>query len=196
MNTTQTDNKQAIREYVDSLGLTYTATFQPRLQPRETVEHPQLHWLITLTNGKQSAQFSYSQGMGHVKGYRQPPWNGRMTLAQANEQALYRKTCETGLLYHTGDRSVVFGSTKGQQPAPGVLDVLYCLVSDASVRHASQYEEWASDYGYDADSRKGEEIYRAVQKQTTDLLRVLGGGTVGRNALERLEKLEELFQDY
>ncbi len=183
---TTTDNKQALRDYIAKLGLTYTATFQPRPQPRETVKHPQLHWLITLTTGSQVAQFPYAEGMGHVKGYQQPPWNGRMTLAQADEQALYRKTCETGLLYHV----------RGIQPAPDVLDVLYCLVMDASVRHAATYEEWASDYGYDADSRKGEQVYRDCQKQTTDLLRVLGGGTVGRAALERLEKLEELFQDY
>lgn len=182
---TTTDNKQAIRDYIDSLGLTYTATFQPRPQPRETVRHPQLHWLITLTNGKQSAQFPYSQGMGHVKGYQQfhkSPYDRR----EAGKS--YRHTCETG--------KVRIGFKFSRQPAPDVLDVLSCLVMDASVRHASQYEEWASDYGYDADSRKGEEIYRACQKQATDLLRVLGGGTVGRAALERLEKLEELFQDY
>lgn len=196
MSTTQTDDKKALREYVNCLGLTYTATFQPRPQPRETVEHPQLHWLITLSNGKQSAQFPYFEGIAHVQGYQQPPWNGRMTIAQAEEQKQYRKTCETGLLYNTTDRSAAFGTVKGKQPAPDLLDVLYCLVSDASVRHVSTYEEWASDYGYDADSRKGEETYRACQKQTTDLLRVLGGGTVGRNALDRLEKLEELFQDY
>lgn len=192
MNTTHTDNKQALRDYVDSLGLTYTATFQPRPQPRETVKHPQMHWLITLTNGKQSAQFPYSQGLGHVKGYQQVH---KSSYDRRCAEDAYRKTCETGKLYRAS-ATVGFWPTNQTQPAPDLLNMLYCLVMDASVRHASQYEEWASDYGYDADSRKGEEIYRACQKQTTDLLRVLGGGAVGRNALERLEKLEELFQDY
>lgn len=184
---TTTDNTQALKEYVDSIGLAYTATFQPRPQPREPVEHPQLHWLITLSNGKQSAQFPYSQGRAHVKGYKAFHAT-RYATAQAN--ARYRKACETGLVQVTEFARPV------PQPAPDVLDVLYCLVSDASVRHMSTYEEWASDYGYDEDSRKGEETYRACQKQTTDLLRVLGGGKVGRNALDKLEQLELLFQDY
>lgn len=184
---TTTDNKQALRDYVDSLGLTYTATFQPRPQPRETVKHPQLHWLITLTNGSHVARFPYSQGMGHVKGYQ---WHHKSRYDAAQANARCRKACETGMVQVTEFARPV------PQPAPDILDVLYCLVMDASVRHSATYEEWASDYGYDEDSRKGEEIYRACQKQTTDLLRVLGGGTVGRNALERLEKLEELFQDY
>lgn len=184
MNTT-TDSKQAIRDYLATIGLTYAATFQPRPQPIDTVKYPQLHWLITLTTGKQVAQFPYSQGVGHVKGYQQfhkSPYDRR----EAGKS--YRHTCETG--------KVRIGFKFSRQPAPDVLDVLSCLVMDASVRHASQYEEWASDYGYDADSRKGEQAYRDCQKQTTDLLSVLGGGTVGRAALERLEKLEELFQDY
>lgn len=187
MSTTHTDNKQAIREYVDSLGLTYTATFQPRPQPRESVVHPQLHWLVTLSNGKQVAQFPYREGVGHVTGYQT---YHKTHYDKAQAEARYRKACETGLVQ---EREF---SQPTPQPAPDVLDVLYCLVLDASVRHASTYEEWAAENGYDADSRKGEQVYRDCQKQTTDLLRVLGGGTVGRNALKRLEKLEELFQDY
>lgn len=186
MNTT-TGNKQAIRDYLATIGLTYAATFQPRPQPRESVKHPRLHWLVTLSNGKQVAQFPYSEGVGHVKGY-QAYHKTRYDTAQA--EARYRKTCETGLVQEREFSRPI------TQPAPDMLDVLYCLVSDASVRHASTYEEWAAEYGYDADSRKGEQVYRDCQKQTTDLLRVLGGGTVGRAALERLEKLEELFQDY
>ncbi len=181
-----------LQTYVNGLGLQYTATFQPRPQPRETVEHPQLHWLITLTNGKQSAQFPYSQGVGHVKGYQQ---FHKSSYDKRCAEDAYRKTCETGKLYRASD-TLGFWPTNHTQPAPDLLDVLYCLVSDANVRHSATYEEWASEYGYDEDSRKGEETYRACQKQTTDFLRVLGGGTVGRAALDRLERLEELFRDY
>lgn len=184
---TTTDNKQALREYVDGLGMTYTATFLPMKQPAQTVKNPQLHWHITLASGNANATFPYSQGCGHVKGYKQSHAT-RYDSAQAN--ARYRKACETGLVQITEFAQPI------PQPAPDVLDVLYCLVSDASVRHSVAYEEWAPENGYDIDSRKGEEVYRACQKQTTDLMRVLGGGRVGREALDRLEKLEELFQDY
>lgn len=41
---------------------------------------------------------------------------------------------------------------------PKVADVLYCLLSDA--QGADQpFEDWASDYGFDSDSRKALAIY-------------------------------------
>jgi len=190
--TTTTDNKQALREYVESLGLTYQATFIPMRQDADRVKHPELHWSITLTSGTMFAQFPYSQGCGHVKGYEKMPV--KTPYDRRIKEQCIRRTCETGGIEQLAGR---YGLVKpGKQPAPDVLDVLYCLVSDASVRHCSSYEEWAGDYGYDTDSRKGEEIYRTCQKQTADLLRVLGQGHVGRAAMDRLEKLEELFQDY
>jgi len=193
MSTTQTDTKQVLREYVGSLGLCYTATFIPKKQPRETVPNPQLHWQIELTNGPTSVSFPYFEGVAHVQGYQQ---RHKTKYDTRQAEVCYRLTCETGKLYRlsvTGDAPWPLGKT---QPTPDFLDVLYCLVMDASVRHNATYEEWASEYGYDEDSRKGEAVYRACQKQTTDLLRVLGGGNVGREALDRLEKLEELFQEY
>ena len=56
---------------------------------------------------------------------------------------------------------------------PTAEDVLDCLASDAS--SADQpFEEWASDYGYDPDSRKAERIYQVVVKQRAALERFLG----------------------
>ena len=190
--TTTTDNKQALREYIESLGLTYQATFIPVRQDADKVKHPKLHWSITLTSVSAFAQFPYSEGCGHVKGYEKMPIKTPYDR-RIKEQAT-RHTCETGRIERTvGHHGLV---KPGKQPAPDVLAVLYRLVLDASVRHASTYEEWADEYGYDADSRKGEEIYQACQKQTTDFLRLLGQGQVGRAAMDRLEKLEELFRDY
>jgi len=58
---------------------------------------------------------------------------------------------------------------------PRLDDVLDSLASDASgVENARDFEDWASDYGYDTDSRKAEDIYRAVVKQTAGLKRLLG----------------------
>lgn len=54
--------------------------------------------------------------------------------------------------------------------AEGVLD---CLLSDASGID-QDFESWASDLGYDTDSRKAEAIYKECQKQTEKLKRLLG----------------------
>ena len=185
-----TDTKAELQTYLDSLGLTYIPTFRPTPQPGE--KFPQLHWLITLERGKERMTFDYHQGMGHVVGYQF--YYGRKTIDQQEQENRARKTCETGKLYKNY-ASIGFVLC-GNQPAPKLIDILYCLVSDATVRHYSSYEEWAPEYGYDKDSRKGEELYKLCQKQTMDFLRVLGAGKVGRTSMDILEKLEELYQDY
>lgn len=50
---------------------------------------------------------------------------------------------------------------RGTPILPDSLDVLHSLISDSDVLDAGGFESWASDFGYDADSRKAESIYRA-----------------------------------
>jgi hypothetical protein len=58
---------------------------------------------------------------------------------------------------------------------PTAADVLDCLASDASSLDSSRgFEDWARDLGYDPDSRKAESTYRAIERQTEGLRRVLG----------------------
>ena len=40
--------------------------------------------------------------------------------------------------------------------------------------NAWSFEDWAGDYGYDADSRSAERTYRAIGSQVDDLRRLLG----------------------
>lgn len=62
---------------------------------------------------------------------------------------------------------------EGREPTPA--DVLSCLCSDSSGYEGSQsFEEWASEYGYDTDSRKAEHIYRQVKEQSVKVRRLLG----------------------
>lgn len=58
---------------------------------------------------------------------------------------------------------------------PSAADLLDCLASDASgYENARGFEEWASEYGYDPDSRRAEKIFRTVEKQTEKLKRFMG----------------------
>lgn len=56
---------------------------------------------------------------------------------------------------------------------PSAADVLACLVSDASAC-SQEFEEWASDLGMDADSRKAEATYRECRKIGEKVLKFLG----------------------
>jgi len=58
---------------------------------------------------------------------------------------------------------------------PDAAHVLDCLASDASsYENAQSFEDWASEFGYDTDSRKAERIYRIVKRQAEQLKRTLG----------------------
>ena len=130
-------------------------------------------------------KLDYSEGCAHVKGYKQShntPYDRR------KQEEMIRKTCETGKLWHHMPSGDFWHETSKQQPAPDVLDVLYCVISDADVLNHNSYEQWASDLGYDEDSRKGEAIYQACIKQSLSLKNLIG--------YQAIEKLKELFQDY
>lgn len=66
--------------------------------------------------------------------------------------------------------------TNGVPNKPRVVDVLECLLSDASSSSQS-FEDWCNDYGYDPDSRKAYATWTAVETQT-DALKLLLGGEV------------------
>ena len=71
--------------------------------------------------------------------------------------------------------TVPFGMGPALREEPTAADVLNCLTSDASgYENARSFEEWASEYGYDTDSRKAEKIYRQVKEQTEQLRTFLG----------------------
>lgn len=71
--------------------------------------------------------------------------------------------------------TVPFTQGAAHTKPPTAMDVLGCLASDASGAGES-FEEWCSNFGYDADSRKAKRTYDAVKSQTSKLKTFLGDG--------------------
>ena len=68
-----------------------------------------------------------------------------------------------------------FSQGSGLKDDPTVSDVLDCLAMDAAdVEGAKDFEAWAQELGLNTDSRRAENIYRAVMRQTVGLKRLLG----------------------
>jgi hypothetical protein len=96
---------------------------------------------------------------------------------ETNLGLTYRDTRSFGLYFSQG-------STHTTEPT--LAEVLDCLASDASgyeqakdVARANIHEDvtfdnWASEYGYDTDSRKAEKTFRTVKRQAEQLKRTLG----------------------
>lgn len=58
---------------------------------------------------------------------------------------------------------------------PSLQSILECLASDCSgLESASSFEDWASNLGWDTDSRKVEQAFKATEKQMKTVKRWLG----------------------
>lgn len=53
------------------------------------------------------------------------------------------------------------------------MEVLGCVLSDASSGEADSFAEFCAELGYDDDSRKAEKIYAACQQITKKLRQLL-----------------------
>lgn len=91
---------------------------------------------------------------------------------------------------YSGDRkrmSVYFSMGAGLNgKEPEAADVLGSLASD-SASAGESFESWASEYGYDADSRKAEKTWKACRQIATKLQKFLGAD--GFAALLNAERL-------
>lgn len=67
---------------------------------------------------------------------------------------------------------VPFSQGSAHKKAPKLAEVLYCLALDAS--GVQSFEDWASEFGYDTDSRKAERTFNTILEQTSALRGLLG----------------------
>ena len=75
---------------------------------------------------------------------------------------------------YTKSLTVFFSKGYGHKGAePTTAEVLSCLADDSTV--SDDFEDWCSDLGYDADSRKAEKTWKACQHIRKRLLNFLGG---------------------
>lgn len=182
MTTAQENAKVAC----DRLGLTIRAEFVPwsksrNYKPNAKVGDMSLNWRVTLlVDGREILTTDYSAGIGHCLSYKQK-FGGRFSLDEADA---IKFECENGRM-QTNLRRLKGGMST---PILSDVDVIYSLVSDSDVLNYSTYEEWAGNFGYDTDSRKGEAIYRACLEIALKLRNCLGESV--------LAELREAFQDY
>lgn len=210
---TADEARDSVAAYLAEHGITYTAVFVPQSASRNSADkNPTLNWRVTFTGNGRALSTDYSQGIGHVPGYCQ----SRATYDHKCLQYDQHKAAESGqyparasgtkqsstdekgnyippkTLWKpaTSDtyRINKFGIKFRPLPAPDAADVLHSLLLDASVTYATCFEDWASEYGYDTDSRKAEDIYNACKLIARDFNRVF---TSAQRAM-----LADMLKDY
>lgn len=155
------------------LGLKVEAVFVPFGQSRNAKADAKpsdrsLNWKVTLrrydldANTRQPTSYSrdilwadYQAGIAHCPSYKRLKCDGmRWTLEQS--EAIEYET-EKGKAAPRR-ASMPIG---GKAIEPNAVDVIYSLVRDSDVLDYGTFEDWASEFGYDSDSRKAESIYRS-----------------------------------
>ncbi len=156
-----------------TLKLSVTAKFVPFSESRNNGEkHHSLNWKITVhKNGHTVLTTDYMAGSAYAPSYKQ----GDHTVDTTNN---VKQECETG--------RCATGFAK--QINPDSADVVYSLVSDTDVLNYGSFEEWASSFGYDADSKSAEKTYRLCLDIALKLHSVLGD--------DGLRQLQEASQDF
>lgn len=166
----------AVREFMDRHGIAYSATFVPFSQsrnakPNATIRDMQINWRVTFTRGGRAFTTDYSQGIGWLPDAVKRPWKGadstlsRIVLAH---EPIILAALERGVI------ETQSGLKRGKLEPPTARDVLESLALDAGVEDFRDYEEWASEHGYDEDSRKGERIYNECLKLARDMRYTFG----------------------
>ena len=176
--------KEKIAALAADLGLTIATVFIPWSKSRNKGEkNPSLNWLVTLKrNGAAVLSVDYGAGCAHCPSYKS--FNELVT-----DRERVKWECENGHAAIWSDSQGGAIRRPGSKPLqPDLCDVLYSLSMDADALNFSDYEDFAENFGYDKDSRKGEKIYQ-------ECLRI---GLKLRSAIGEtgLRKLQEACQDY
>jgi hypothetical protein len=154
--------RERVNMLAAELGLEIACQFVPFSQsrnakPRAGSDKPwrSLNWRVTLSaKGREGLTLDYSQGEGYApasKGNRFPDkWSKAAAVAVEIETGRKAKPDFGGKPY-PGREPI---------PAPDIADILHCVAMDSGVLDYATFEDWASEYGYETDSRSAESTYR------------------------------------
>ena len=170
-------------------GLTIKAEFIPFSTSRNKAEKsPNLNWRVTLQScrateyARDLLTTEYSAGAAHAPSYS--------TKNKFERETLVAWECEHGKAasHYADGLNRVIARTPAKPIEPDAASVLHSLLMDSDVLDFGGFESWAREFGYDANSRKAESIYRAC----LDIALKLRNG-LGETVLTELHRAAEGF---
>lgn len=194
--------REELAAVISDLGLVVEVEFVPWSKSHsydaaiaKNVSKKNLNWRVTLRReyprtGPDPIDFcprdilttDYSAGIAHTPYYKKHK-EGTLRWSLYNEP-MYEYEVEHGK--EARELETIGVLNGGALILPDPIDVIWSLAQDAGVLNAGSFEEWASDLGYDTDSRKAEATYRAC----LDIALKLRNG-IGEDGLQRLQEAGE-----
>lgn len=163
----ETADQMSIQQFVSRHGITLDAK-PVSLCAEWTVDdkHAQ-SWECTLKCGKREMVTSFTKGSGH-RTWNKLRYHGGVDRPRGHAAG---QPAQLPWGASTYDKQRFYAWTAPTPPT--AEEVLDCLASEASAMDQS-FEDWASDFGYDVDSRKAEKAYNACREQGFALRKLLG----------------------
>lgn len=183
------DAAQNIRAFMARHKLTIEAVFVPFSKSRNAKpakgekEWLSLNWRVTLLrDGRKVMETDYSQGSGHCPADKVDA----RKMGKGAKGEMIKHECETGrTARRVHENAPIFsGPAIALDPVP----VLASLAMDSDVIDHPSFESWAGEFGYDADSRKAESVYRACLEIALALRSAIGDTA--------LTELREIASEY
>lgn len=175
--------REALSNAIAEKGLTMDSQFVPWSQSRNKDEkYASLNWKVTIKSaaGHVIVRTDYSAGQAHCPAYKK-----QWTLTSGKPD-LWVKSKAIGIECESGKEARRIGNTgdpfqtRHAIPGPDLTDVISSLLLDSSVLDYANFEQWASEFGYDADSRKAESIYRICLEIALAMRSALGDSTMSQ----------------
>lgn len=178
MSTQSDDIRTQVAEILKAAGVTFTAHYTGATT-RDKWECDS--WACSFVVNGRGERFDFYTGLGHrAEATKDAKLRVSYGFQRLNEND--RK----GLTSY-GRRYLAEVEKLRKPQAPHAADVLHSLILDSSAVGQS-FDSWCSDFGYDTDSRKAENIYRACQQNADKLTRVFNA--------EQREAIATTLQDY
>ena len=167
-----------LAEVADSLGFSLEILTGPTaaVEPADSKDgKPWVHIAFSvrlLRNGREVLATPYKLGTGHV------PKGALLAVRDVtNHEQHCQNTIRNNRTPHPdapGYLSLLEKAARLAKLVPALADVLHSLVSDgAAYFDAETFENWCGNYGYDPDSRKAEQVWKACDETGRKLARVL-----------------------
>jgi len=125
---------------------------------------PCISYNVTLSfKGKPVLETPYRMGVGHVKIAKACPDGSFVNWTEKEQSMIYTWQSKPGADFKDKQTQANIAAklARKQGVKPELADVLHSLLMDGEAFfNAQSFEDWASEYGYDKDSRKAEAIYR------------------------------------
>lgn len=182
--------KATIAATLENLKLTVESRFVPFSQSRNKAENsPSLNWVVTVKrDGRDVLTTDYMAGMAHCPSYSKKPPVAWDRPARSWQSLASSAECENGHALQPYTSWGGFRHDKAKPILPDATDVFYSLIMDSGVLDYAGFEDWASEYGYDVDSRSAESTYRACLEIALKMR-----GAIGEAGIQTLQTA---YQDY